>query len=236
MSPISVDSSYHSSSSSSSSLSSLHRGQTLERSHHPAVIECETSDRHRHRSGRHSLSSSPIVPATELQIQQARDGLLHALAISGGATDSDAFRNALLVLQEHYTTDHNHMRATAQNMLRTSASQQAEGLWLTLTKPSFFDCLGDNDQGDPMYTLARMSFNMFCPANLICSLQGNFNSVERVHDRDPAMAVPASLREAVLGHDDPTALRTYKLVVFVSVFCLWLRAYCVCVVGWFQKH
>ena len=114
MSPISVDSSYHSSSSTSSSLSSLHRGQTLERSHHPAVIECETSDRHRHRSGRNSLSSSPIVPATELQIQQARDGLLHALAISGGATDSDAFRNALLVLQEHYTTDHNHMRATAQ--------------------------------------------------------------------------------------------------------------------------
>ena len=85
-------------------------------------------------------------------------------------------------------------------------------MWLTLTKPNFFDCLGDNDQGDPMYTLSRMSFNMFSPANLICSLQGNFNSVELlVNDGERTMPVPKSLSDAVLGSaGSQVELRTYK--------------------------
>jgi hypothetical protein len=201
MSPISLDSSYYTSSAGSSLL-----GQTVEIStRHPAIIECEDH---------HELIPQGVNRHmnTAFQIQEARDGLLHSLAISGGETDSDAFRKCLLILQEHYTSEIMFMGTSCS--ASTSVSQQAEGMWLTLTKPNFFDCLGDNDNGDPMYTLARMSFNMFSPANLICSLQGNFNSVELVHDRRQPrrqpMAVPKSLRETVLGDGSTVDLRTYK--------------------------
>ena len=208
MSPISLGSS--SCCSSACSPSPL-LGQTFEirtRRHHPAMIECDEEDYHHH----------PVNTAT--QIQQARDGLLHALAIAGGDTDSDAFRNCLSILQEHYSSEIMYTTTSTTGSsctnttttATTSAAQQAEGMWLTLTKPNFFDCLSDNDQGDPMYTLSRMSFNMFSPANLICSLQGNFNSVELlVNDGERTMPVPKSLSDAVLGSaGSQVELRTYK--------------------------
>jgi len=154
----------------------------------PCVIEFDDEPRR--------MAPRLLLQESLSTVQQARDGLLHALAVSGGDTDSTDFTRSLQVLQEHYS-----------NTSNSNSNNNTQGTWLTLTKPSFFDCLGDNDQGDPLYTLARMSFNMFQPANLICSLQGNFNCVERVTDKTD-VTVPKSLREAVGG--DATVLRTYK--------------------------
>jgi hypothetical protein len=134
----------------------------------------------------------------------ARDGILEALAIAGGDVTSPKFQSCLQTLESYFNL-------TGVDTRSSRSRVASEGLWLTLTKPSFYANLGENDQGDPMYTLGRMSFDMFSPTSLVCSLQGNFNSVERVADTDRASvleAVPKSLREEVEAGN--SVLRTYK--------------------------
>ena len=146
----------------------------------------------------------PVSGGTIAAVQNARDGILHELAISEGEATSERFQACLNVLSEHFKS--------LQIDTCHSDCSLSEGLWLTLTKPTFFGNLGDNDQGDPMYTLGRMSFDMFAPTSLVCSLQGNFNSVERVSDIDRlAMQdcfIPKGLQEDV--HSGRSVLRTYK--------------------------
>jgi hypothetical protein len=133
---------------------------------------------------------------SEKEFSVAREGLLNALASSGGDADDADFQTCLQVLEY-------------SNLLHSHSST---GMWLTLTKPTFFGCLGTNDEGDPLYTLARMSFDMFTPGDLICSLQGNFNEVEDVTDRSDLVNIPKSLVEEV--KDRSTTLKTYKYVSF----------------------
>jgi hypothetical protein len=137
-------------------------------------------------------------------VTTARDGILQALAIAGGDVTSPKFQSCLQTLESYFNL-------TGVDTRSSSSRVASEGLWLTLTKPSFYANLGENDQGDPMYTLGRMSFDMFSPTSLVCSLQGNFNSVERVADTDrPGVleAVPKGLREEVEAGN--SVLRTYK--------------------------
>jgi hypothetical protein len=140
----------------------------------------------------------------------ARDGILHTLAIHGGDTNAPQFDEHLQVLVQHgySSTSSNHCYDH-----RHSASA-TEGMWLTLTKPTFFGNLGDNEHGDPMYTLSRMSFDMFTPGDLICSLQGNFNEIKMVSNWDNQskneIIIPKALKEFV---ENPNCVvRTYKYV------------------------
>jgi len=66
---------------------------------------------------------------------------------------------------------------------RSSNSKKLEGQWFTLTKPTYPDCLGFNDDGDPMYSLGRMSFEMFRPGDLVLSIDAVFNPVDLVERR-----------------------------------------------------
>lgn len=134
-------------------------------------------------------------------VRAARDDILKALATTGGETDSTNFNSSLAVLAEYY-------RRYGGNTDARRASQQ--GTWLALTKPTFFDCLGENDAGDPMYTLGRMSFDLFSPTNLLCSLQGNFNQIERVlaNRNERIKTFPRALDNEV--QDCNTVLRTYE--------------------------
>eukprot|EP00957_Ditylum_brightwellii_P151237 11515644-Ditylum_brightwellii.AAC.1 len=43
---------------------------------------------------------------------------------------------------------------------------------------------GCDDEDECMYTLGRMSFDIFYPTNLLCSIQGMFNSVNFVSPAD----------------------------------------------------
>jgi hypothetical protein len=140
----------------------------------------------------------------------ARDGILHTLAIHGGDTNAPQFEEHLQVLIQHgySSTCSNH-----SNPHRNSGASASEGMWLTLTKPTFFGNLGDNEHGDPMYTLSRMSFDMFTPGDLICSLQGNFNEIEMVSNWNSpknknTITIPKALKEFV---ENPNCIvRTYK--------------------------
>lgn len=137
------------------------------------------------------------IPAnvTISAVTKARDGILHELAISGGETTSDRFTDCLRFLENSFSL----------NICERDASL-SEGRWLSLTKPSFFANLGENDSGDPMYTLGRMSFDMFAPTQLICSLQGTFNSVEKAKIKE-GTPIPKALQEEV---ENGAELHTYE--------------------------
>lgn len=153
-----------------------------------------------------SPSSRVAVVQAPSFAQQARERLLQDLAVTKGETSSECFQSALKILQQH--------QYHPQQQQTDSSNCSRAGMWLTLTKPTFFDCLGETADGDPMYTLGRMSFGLCAPTNLVCSLQGNFNSIERVvssssDSKQSTMPVPKSLRDEVLA-GDTQGLEKYK--------------------------
>lgn len=152
---------------------------------------------------------SPVIDG---EVEKARDEVLHSLAVTGGDVDSEKFKVTIDPLEKYFSKQELDTRP------QVVGADSVNGMWLTLSKPNFFGCLGENDNGDPMYTLGRMSFDMFSPTNLVCSLQGNFNPVEVVAEEDrKAMlqAVPKSLREEVESGE--TVLRTYHVVTAFTI-------------------
>jgi hypothetical protein len=170
-----------------------------------------------------SDDSSLSCRSNATDVMEARDGLLHALAIQGGnvpvkadgSSNSQRFYECLDVLQEQFAD-----LAVDTRHGNDPFAPAVEGCWLTLTSPTYFGCLGLNDNSDPMYTLGRMAFDMFSPTSLVCSLQGNFNTVHAVSDANRAAlladsSVPKALREEVeLGE---TTLRTYNVVTAFTI-------------------
>lgn len=162
-------------------------------------------------------------------IVKERDDILHTLAISDGDVDSEDFLSKVDPLEKHFLGKDLDTRSISRHLATDTSARASipssavttnsiEGMWLTLSKPNWFGNLGQNDNGDPMYTLGRMSFDMFSPTNLVCSLQGNFNHVEVVNGEDrKAMldAVPKKLREEV--ECGKTILRTYHIVTAFTI-------------------
>lgn len=147
---------------------------------------------------------APVTAA----VSAARDNVLHSLAVTQGDVDSPKFKQSLDPLLKYFDQKELDTRPHL-----VGNHESVNGMWLTLSKPSYFGCLGENDNGDPMYTLGRMSFDMFAPTNLVCSLQGNFNPVEVVTDDERKQmleCVPKALRQEV--ESGTTVLRTYHIV------------------------
>lgn len=186
----------------------------------PAVVEDDTPRQTPilKPNGIPSVVSHPFkkvkAPLRSIMVEDARESLLHRLAVTSGDVVTDQeFLKHLDVLKQHYAATQVDTRSSTSDVNATS-----EGMWLTLTKPTYFGNLGNNDDGDPMYTLGRMSFDMFSPTRLVCSLQGNFNSVERIEDDDrKAMLqnVPKALKEEV--GSGATVLRSYDIVTAFTI-------------------
>jgi hypothetical protein len=146
------------------------------------------------------------------EVQQARDDVLQALAVTGGEVSTDHFKATVDPLEKYFS------KQDLDTRPHVVGTNSIAGMWLTLSKPNFFGCLGQNENGDPMYTLGRMSFDMFSPTNLVCSLQGNFNPVEVVtpEERKGMLdLVPKSLRDEV--ESGTTVLRTYHVVTAFTI-------------------
>ena len=140
-------------------------------------------------------------------LMMSRDGLLHALAITQGDVESEKFKLALEPLTKYFGG----LDVDTRPRPSSCCERSVEGMWLTLSKPTYFSNLGENDSGDPLYTLGRMAFDMFSPTNIVCSLQGNFNPVEIVDENERKNLldrVPKSLREEVESGE--TVIRTYQ--------------------------
>jgi len=142
-----------------------HRCRHFDGSQDEAASRSETSSMIR------EVSVGERIKASE--IAGVKDAMIANLMESGGDTTTAKFAECLETLHSYYRIKgrdvrwHDHIDSPVD----------IDGTWLTLSKPTYSECLGTNEKGQPRYTLGRMSFDMFRPTNLKCSVQGIFNMV-----------------------------------------------------------
>ena len=137
------------------------------------------------------------------EFHQLKTDLVRELAKSGGDVDTPGFVKALENLQRDYDP-------SAHVDVRERKADHLGGMWLTLNKPKFPDCIGKNSNGEYMYTLGKMAWDMFRPSDLAMSIQGTFNPVHYVSrsDREAIEQVPKSLKNEI--RHGSSVLRTYE--------------------------
>lgn len=86
---------------------------------------------------------------------------------------------------------HSYYSSSQENSNQADSLSMLDNIWLTMNPPSYKDCLGENKNGNKMYTLGRMSFDMFRPTDLICSIQWVFNIISSTERKNQ---VPESIR------------------------------------------
>lgn len=153
-------------------------------------------------------------------IRQAKTNLLVAMASSGGDVTTAECAQAIETLTRFNTfVDVSQIPAeippNASPRLSNKPQlppRQMEGMWIDISKAKYQDCLGTNGNGDYQYTLGRMSFDKFRPADLVCSLQGSFNPIHVVKDTKqlPAKLAKELQKRQREGHE--TLVRSYKYV------------------------
>lgn len=151
-------------------------------------------------------SPSPVAKT----LDDAKVSLIIALTVSNGDVTSKSFLSALEELTAVYrSTGLDARDCNRENV--TSSSKYIEGNWLTLSRPNYAECLGTNANNEFMYTLGRMSFDMFTPGNLVCSIGGVFNSIDVVDIHEglsSVKSIPKGLKSEVLKGD--CLLRRYE--------------------------
>ena len=141
----------------------------------------------------------------------------HVNAAAAAAVLKEAKQNFLQILNNHGndTSDPNVAAAIDDlgqkwQILRKQQRQGSEapeshlitkmkGKWIQLSAPIFPNAIKDPDTpGKIKYTLGRLSFNMFQPKNLVCTLDGTTNLIDQF---DPPSCVagdaPEETKEAV---------------------------------------
>ncbi|CAJ1932864.1 unnamed protein product [Cylindrotheca closterium] len=99
--------------------------------------------------------------------------------------------------------------------------------WVSLSRPAYDGCLGKTGRGDFVYSLGKMSFNMFKPGHLKCSIQHTLNKIDYVCDMNEARnVVPWSLRRELAMTDEEDAetfekqqktLRSYDIEIAMTI-------------------
>lgn len=168
------------------------------------------------------FTKSPLSFVTRTCRSELVDSLL---AAQGDVTDG-RFVKALEVLSSIYAAS-NHKTDP-----EIFISKFLNGSWVSLSKPAYGGCLGKNQQGDYLYTLGKLSFGMFKPANLKCSVHHTLNNIRHACEIDTApTAAPWSLRRelALMDPDNPgkptfkpqaSTLRNYEYVACMQEFVL----------------
>jgi len=169
--------------------------------------------RHRY-GGKHdfnAIMTSSMMPPSEhiaRHFDNAKLELLRTLAISGGDVTNKSFLFALEQLRALHGTDFDARFAD-------SGEKHLEGNWLIISRPHYTECLGKNTNGEYLYTLGRMSFDLFGPGNLVCSISGIFNSIQVDSSDKYVRSVPKSLRDEVTKGN--TILRKYDIVTAFKI-------------------
>lgn len=169
-------------------------------------------------------SRSRVVSKRRLAIDKAKQDLVAALASSGGDPKKNKdFQSALKQLQrwnppKSFDASRSPSPYCHDPPRNKSSMPKLEGMWMTMSKPNFADQIGTNDNEEFLYTLGRMSFDMFRPTHLVCSLQGTFNDVSVVSDQERAATkihAPKKLREEV--QNGTSVLRRYDIVTAFTI-------------------
>lgn len=147
----------------------------------------------------------------DAKIDAAKAELLSRLRDEG---NSPGFKTALDTLEKHSL-----LKASANKKRKLSSSNKGidgidiDGTWMMISPPDYPSIIGKNSEGDCLFTLGRMTFGMFEPSDLICSIQKQYNTVKSVKSKDLPLYVPKSLRREVAserGRKGGERLKTYK--------------------------
>jgi hypothetical protein len=126
---------------------------------------------------------STIAPTTPAQLNALKSSLIEDLRASGGSVHTPRFLECLEYLEAYYRSKSWDGRGWKQHGALNNA--EYSGTWLTLSKPTYNECRGRNEKGEYLYTLGRLSFDMFKPTNLECSIQAVFNTVRPIDSKKP---------------------------------------------------
>lgn len=160
----------------------------------------------------------PEIDSSALVTMQrsAKADVLNHILNARGDTTNPRFLAALAVLSSIYLGS----GQDARTLQDKSQKSMIEGSWSTLSRPTFQGCLGTNEKGQFMYSLGRMSFDMFRPTELKCSIRGMRNEVKLVtQEHELPLSVPWPLRREVqLRNADEapkhqSVLRTHNIVI-----------------------
>mmetsp|Transcript_14781 Transcript_14781/g.32119 ORF Transcript_14781/g.32119 Transcript_14781/m.32119 type:complete len:1020 (-) Transcript_14781:267-3326(-) len=176
-----------------------------------------------------------------------RSELVDALQMVQGDVTDKRFLSSLEILSNFYKTSGRDARVSPWSGRRRSdpgidggsygysgseiggptSSDLLEGNWVNMSRPNYVECLGENGENEFMYTLGRMSFDMFQPGGLICSVQSTHSTIKIIGEREELPAfVPKSLKEEVAslcdsGGGDGAAkrplLRSYDIAVSLTI-------------------
>jgi hypothetical protein len=143
------------------------------------------------------------------QIPDLKSTLIQLLRRNKGDTTSSDFHSLINTLGEFYREQGADQRWVAGDI---STICYLDGTWLALSKSEFTGSIGRNENGDILFPLGRIAFDMFRPTGLLCSMQGAFNIIspwDPDKEKTRPVIYPASLiKSSTLSGQAP--LRKYE--------------------------
>jgi hypothetical protein len=155
----------------------------------------------------HDVHVHTFENCNKYTIEAVKMQMIDDLRKSGGSSDTPTFSECVSILQHYYE------RSGVSN----TKPDDLVGNWVVLTKPTYSECLGHNQKNEPLYSLGRISFDMYKPCNLICSVQGSFNNVQPIDPKNPGrpLHVPKKLVKEI--HRGECNLHTYDISVAITI-------------------
>jgi hypothetical protein len=165
---------------------------------------------------RHRLHDNSNFARIDAKIHFAKKKLLSTLRQEG--VTSPAFKRALVSLERysnlHITSKERELSGIHDDGAADNDNiSNIDGTWRMISPPEYPSSLGINSHGERLFTLGRMSFDMYHPSDLICSIQKQYNTIQSVEPHDVPMYVPRSLiKEVADGRSEKCrgGLKTYK--------------------------
>ncbi|GKY99603.1 hypothetical protein MPSEU_000914600 [Mayamaea pseudoterrestris] len=143
-------------------------------------------------------------------VRTAKKAIKLELRRTGGDTTTPAFHQCVETLHQWYVT--------AETKAAGLSLMSLDGSWKSLNRPSFTECLGQNDSGDFMYTLGRIAFDAFRPTNLICSMKGNYNLIKPVNEYNMENSRrPRSIPHRLSTQSNAEDIRVYDTISLIQI-------------------
>ena len=152
-------------------------------------------------NGRGKDSERILILASESEISRTKRQLIDVLREGGGRMQvaDPAVAEPLLKLREAFQSSGVDCRHVEPGFV----AQMYDGDFVMAHNPSFLAQLGNNRNGDPLFTMGRMSFGMIRPTDVVCSIQRVTQHVHKLSKLNPdgrweiPANVPPKLRDAV---------------------------------------
>ncbi len=162
-----------------------------------------------------ALQQTTYLDAINAQIKYIKRDLLSTLGKDERDTESPLFTSALASLQSVYRAKLKMLGIEPDINCRKGCTtaqytknENIDGTWVSVSRPTYQSCLGTNSDGEKLFSLGRMSFDIYKPSNLICSIQKQYNTVSSVGDREELPPyIPDYLKEQADGSGN---LKTHK--------------------------